>query len=234
MAIVRDVLNRVLRTIGETEIAGSVTTLTDSYQLLVLTFLNQIKEEIEDAHHWRCLRQTINVTITGGTNVASISAANERSRLFRILDNQNGRAVPLVFDITDPDEPIPLQEWDVSKLLYMQRIDDDQNAEPVAFALDIAAGGTPRLLVHPTPAASRTIAVTLTVPQDYLEANSMATVVSIPVRPLIMGTIWYALMERGEEQGVSAVFTEERYRRALDDLVSVDAEDQGGYELIAT
>lgn len=233
MAIVRDVLNRVLRTIGEDEIGSSVTTATDKYHLLVLTFLNQIKEEIEDAHDWRVLRQVVTGTVTGGQNSVALTGTTDRARLRRIFDAANGHAVPLVFDRTNAQDPHQLHEMDLAALLYRHSIDDEQVIEPSHFALDVTGDAdATRLRVWPTPSVNRTIDVTLIQPQAYLDADDMATNILIPARPLVMGTVWYALMERGEEQGVSAVFTEERFRRALDDAISRDAEEQGGYELI--
>jgi hypothetical protein len=228
---VRSALNRVLRTIGEAEIAGSVTTLTDTYQLQILTFLNQIKEEVEDAHNWRSLHQTVTVTIAGGASSAAVSGANERSRLIRIQDSREGREIPLVFDVTDPANPIPLHEVDHARMIYMDTIDTQTAVAPCAFVLDNGTAGNLRLRVYPTPAAARTIQVSLIIPQARLEAADMATVLQVPVTPVEMGTTWYALMERGEQQGVSGIFTEDRFRTALDNAISRDAAEQGGYEL---
>jgi hypothetical protein len=54
----------------------------------------------------------------------------------------------------------------------------------------------------------------------------------IPSRPLEIAAIWYALEERGEELGANAMFTEERFRKALDDAIARDDAEQGGNDLL--
>jgi hypothetical protein len=88
-----------------------------------------------------------------------------------------------------------------------------------------------QIKVYPKPTTTRSITLQMVTPQARLEDDDLAVVVKIPSRPIEMGAVWYALEERGEEMGTSALFTEERYRKALDDAIARDAEEQGGYEL---
>lgn len=235
MATFRQVINRVLRTIAEDGVSSSEAQLTDTYHQLIATFVNQIKEEIEDAHNWRSLRQNHTATIAAGTSEGTIVGANDRSRVLRIADQENGQFVPVVFDITDPTEPIPLREMDLSEQRFRDIEDTETAAEPYAFAVtQDATGETLSVLVYPTPTTTRTLSIMMVTPQPRFEDDDLDEVIRIPARPLEMGTIWYALQERGEEMGVNALFTEERFRKALDDAIARDAEEQGGYELVVT
>lgn len=56
----------------------------------------------------------------------------------------------------------------------------------------------------------------------------------VPNRIVELGTSWYALEERGEELGAGSMFTEERYRRALDDLSVKDRAEQGDLMMIVS
>jgi hypothetical protein len=56
----------------------------------------------------------------------------------------------------------------------------------------------------------------------------------VPSRVLEIGTSWWALEERGEELGANSMFTEERYRRALDDFAGKDQAMQGDLVMIPT
>lgn len=56
----------------------------------------------------------------------------------------------------------------------------------------------------------------------------------VPSRVIEIGTSWWALEERGEELGTNSMFTEERYRRALDDLATKDQAMQGDLVMIPT
>jgi hypothetical protein len=235
VATFRQVINRVLRTIAEDEVASSESQLTDSYHQLIATFVNQIKEEIEDAHNWRSLRQNHTATVLANVGEGTIVGANDRSRVYRVQDAVNGQFVPVVFDITDPTNPIPLREISNAEQRFADIEDTDTVEEPSSFAITHdATGETLSILLYPTPNNQRTISVMMITPQARLEDNNLDTVIKIPARPLEMGAIWYALEERGEEMGTSALFTEERYRKAIDDAIARDAEEQGGFQLVVT
>src|SRR5581483_6330082 len=87
------------------------------YQLTLLEFFNQVREEGEDACNWRALQTTYTETVTAGSNSAKITGTNGRSRLVRVgVQGQGSLAdagfygppvsssdslIPLVFDVTD-------------------------------------------------------------------------------------------------------------------------------------
>jgi hypothetical protein len=231
----RQVMNRVLRIVAEDEIDSGVTELADDYHKLVASFVNQVKEEIEDAHNWRALRKSLSVTVTSGTSSATISSANARSRLIRIPQPNVGE-VALVFDVTTATTPILVRESDLDEVLYWQSVDPvtQVNDVPVRFAvkIDETDSGIMKFEIYPKVSANRNFTVNMIVPQDYLEDDDLDDGIKIPSRPLIVGSVWYALQERGEELGASSLYTEERYRRALDDAIAIDSAEQGDYELV--
>jgi hypothetical protein len=49
-----------------------------------------------------------------------------------------------------------------------------------------------------------------------------------------MGVTWYAMEERGEELGVNALFSEQRYANMLNAHVSRDLAEQGEAQLVVT
>jgi hypothetical protein len=231
MATFREIINTVLRTVSEDEIDGVVTTLTDSYQKLVATFVNQIKEEVETAHNWRDLLQVHTASITANTSSAVIVGANVSSRVAR--SHGSDTLVPLVFDVTTPTIPIPLIEMPLAEITYRIAMDiPGTSTEPIFFAIQAPGDGTMKILVYPKPTLARTISVSMFTPQARLGNGDLDVVVRIPQRPIEMGAIWYALEERGEEMGINALFTEERFRKALDDAIARDDAEQGGNDLI--
>ena len=229
-------LNRVLRVLGEDEIVTTATELTDDYHKLVSTFANQIKEEIEDAHNWRALRQEYNVTVpinATSTAITSPSAPNERSRLIREQNAHHGALLPLVFDQTDSENPYRLTEWDISMMVRRVELETDTNYDDISFfSVDNAADETVNLLTYPPCKEQRTIDLHMVTPQAYFADNAITTNILIPVRPLIMGTIWYALEERGEELGINGIYTEKRYQDALDSAIGRDDAEQGDIQLV--
>lgn len=238
MATVRTVLNRVLTATGNAAIGSAITTIADPYQLMLLEFLNQFKEEIEGAHQWRSLVQTLPVTISSGTNSQLIASTNERSRLVRVPDPQGNQFVPLVFDITVTAYPIPLIEMEMQEIRYRILRDStaNQTTQPSYFALDSdAATGQQVLYVWPQPNTTRNCQVTLVVPQATLTSTDLDTNIKIPTTALQRGLTWLVREERGEEIGPSGMFTEQRWIIALDEEISRDRVASGDpYQIVVT
>lgn len=227
----RTILNRVLTAVGETPVDVLITNITDILQLKILEFLNQFKEEMEDATYWRTLRQSISNTVLANTNNIAIAGTDERARVIRAYSEQAGVLVPLVFDITASNNPIPLLELPLDELLYRYYTDASgtTTVQPSYFSIDVSSGQAV-LYVYPTPNTQRTIVTTMHVPQATLLASDLDTAIKIPTLPLLKGTIWYTLLDRGEEMGAQGTFTEERYRTSLDDAISRDVSESGSLD----
>lgn len=229
----KDVINRVLRALGEDEIDAGTSTLSSTYHKLLGLFVNQILEECEDAHNWRALRSTQQVTVSSGTNnVALAGTVSERCRVLREYDAANYTTRALCFDVTDSSNPLQLWEMDLTELLRRAAMDTTSSSTTQYFALDQTAEGGVKLYVYPTVSQNRTIDITIINPQAYLADSDLATNIKIPTRPVILGATWWALEERGEELGVNALFSEQKFRNALQDAVARDAAEQGGYNLV--
>jgi hypothetical protein len=231
--LLRTLMDRILRPLGESEVGSSISTLSTTYHKLLLTFINQIKEEVEDAHQWRALRQSHTCTVTAGQYSGVITNANERSRLVR-LPTELG-LVPLVFDVTNPVQPYNLPEVDLSRWVYDQNIDPITTvaAQPSYVSIDNSSSDVVKLCVFPKATTDRNYIVVMTTPQTWLEPGDLDVAIKIPTRPMLEGALWYAFIERGEEQGQSGVFSEERFRQSLDDAIARDNAEQGdAYEMI--
>jgi hypothetical protein len=223
----RTLMDRILRPLGETEVGSAISSLSSAYHKLLLTFINQIKEEVEDAHQWRALRQLASCTITAGQYSGIITGANDRSRLLYV-PSEDG-FVPLIFDVTNSTQPYNLPEQDLARWVYDLTLDPvtSVNAQPSYTALDNTSGDVLKLCVFPKATTDRNYKVGLVVPQTWLEPSDLDVVIQIPTRPILQGALWYAFTERGEEQGQNGAFSEERYRQAVDDAISRDAAAQG-------
>lgn len=231
----RQLLNRALRITGEDEISSATSSVSDTQHLLVAEIANEIKEEVEAAHNWRALRQTVTVAFAASETSNTITEANEKSRVVRIQDPLRCREVPLAFDITDTSSPVHLMELDLADLLYRRRMDTSSGNDPCYFALDNSSGDVLKVHLYPTPADARTIELTLIIPQDRLDAadsTDLDTTIKVPVRPITLGLVRYILEERGEELGINSQYSEEKEFRALQDAVSLDAAESGDYNLV--
>lgn len=241
----RQIVNSVLGDIGSAQIPVGQTTVTDTYQLQVCGFVNRIKSEVENAWNWRALWQTYTF-VYGALNLTqpiidmtTAAVPSTRSRTVRMTDNRVGKEVALCFDITSFGIPFPLEEMGKANLIYFNTV---LNQTPVQystnFALDVTPAGAVNLMVYPGASVPRTIQITLCSPVPQIDptvagtTGGLDTVITVPAEPIELGSIWYALQERGEELGTSTVFTEDRYKTALDDAVARDQEESGGIVMV--
>lgn len=251
-ATFRSIVNNVLVNIGESKIPDTQTTVTDTYQLQICNFVNHIKEEVEDMGQWRALWQTMYMTypatvITQLIKDATTNATpNSRSRLVRMMNPNYGRELALVFDTSSFPLPYPLRETPLAELIWRNTL-LSQTTLPYSteFSIDDLGNDVVNLNVYPAATVSRTIQVTMCVPQPRIDATASGSAqypwlgamgldspILVPAMPIELGAAWYALEERGEELGTSSVFTEERYRRAADDAYSRDQGEQGELMMI--
>jgi len=248
-ATFRQIVNNVLQNIGSTTIPAGQTTVTDTYQLQICNFVNHIKEEVEAATQWSALWTLFNInylfpnTTQQVTDQAVVGKqANSRSFVARMYNRRFGREIGLVFNVTTFGIPFLVGEMPLADIIYYNTV---LNQTPVAFSTNYAiqdlGNDNLQMLMYPGANANFIIAATLVVPQPRIDATVAGTAcqpwldsrwtgstvgldspVLVPNFPIELGASWYALQERGEELGTSSMFTEERYREALDDAVTRD------------
>jgi hypothetical protein len=219
MATTLSVMNKVLRGLRQFNLIIPVATssTTDDYLLMILQFVNEAKEEIEEAGWaWQALRQTVTVTLAAGTVEYDLTIAgaadvdtNDRSRLLyenvTSLGNSEGffdstSSLPQVFNVTNTAEN-RLDEITQERAERLHFTDDDAQQEPTCFAL-YSDGDSIRMKVYPTPDATYTLKMRMFIPQTELLSTSLtATELSIPQRPVWTKALWKANQERGDELG---------------------------------
>lgn len=241
----RQIVNNVLTNIGETTIPTGNATVTDTYQLQVCNFVNHIKEEVDNANNWSSALVAYNVAYTAGNTSQQIidsitgKVANSNCRTARMYNTHYGREVALCFDLTSFATPFPLTEFPMVDLIYYNTV---LSQSPVAyslyFAIQDAGNDVVNLLVAPAANQNRTIQISLYTPQARIDATvpgttgGLDTPILSPNFPIELGGSWYALEERGEELGTNSLYTEDRYRKALDDAVSRDVGQKGDIVMV--
>jgi hypothetical protein len=240
MATTRDLMNKVLRGIRQfgVIIDDTTTSTTDDYLLLILQFVNEAKEEIEESGwSWRALRKTITVTLAAGTVEYDLTIAgtadvdtNDRSRLLYENVNMFGSSesaytsstsAPQVFDVTDSQE-YRLKEWTQEKMERAHFTDDDDTAARPTHFCWYSDGDSIRIKVYPTPSEARTFKIRMYVPQTELTADDLDTVLSIPQRPVWTLALFKANQERGEELGKEGSAAQRAYLDAHGAAVGIE------------
>lgn len=246
-ATFRQIVNNVLTNIGEATIPPSNTTVSDTYQLQVCNFVNHIKEEVEASNNWSSLWTTYTMAYTSGNTtqkiVDSVSSLSPNSgcRTIRMMNPSYQREVALCFDVTSFPTPFAMMECALPDLIYYNTV---LNQSPVAyspyFCVQDLGNDVVNLVVGPAAQSSRNIQITLFNPQGRIDptvagsTGGLDTAILTPNFPIELGSSWYALEERGEELGTNSMFTEERFRKALDDAISRDIGQKGDIMMIVS
>jgi hypothetical protein len=218
MANTRDLTNKVLRGLRQFGlIIGSATSsTTDDYLLMIIQFVNEAKEEIEEAGWpWQALRNTVTLTLAAATVEYDIEIAgqadvdtNDRTRL--LYENtsdfgssegfyQSMSSSPMVFDTTDTTE-YRLTEYTQERIERLHFTDDGETGKPAYFTL-YTDGDSMKMKVWPTPDAVYTLKLRMYIPQAELTNTVLTTTLSIPQRPVWTKALLKANQERGDELG---------------------------------
>ncbi len=219
MATTREVINKVLRGIRQFDLIldSGTTSTTDVYLLMILQFVNEAKEEIEEAGwSWHALRKTLTLTLASSTVEYDLTSAgqadidtNDRTRL--LYENvaftgstegfySSSSSRPMVFDVTSSAEN-RLTERTQEQIERMHFTDNDETGDPHYFSF-YTDGDSIKVKVWPTPAKAYTIKFRLYIPQDELSSTTLeATTLLMPSRPVWTLALFKANQERGDELG---------------------------------
>ena len=91
MATFLETVNAVLTKLREPEVSS----ITDDYTRLIARFVNEAKEEVEDAWNWTALRSTATVSAVSTATVYSVTGTIGRTRInsgWNTTKKQIGRA----------------------------------------------------------------------------------------------------------------------------------------------
>lgn len=225
----RTALNEVLRTLGEKEIPPSATSLTDTYHKMVATFMNQIKYDIEELHDWRAQVTSVQVIGTPDSQgfIDASGVLGPRDRVATLAQPGAWEMMALVYDQTEGSNPVRLRQ--ATDEYVRHRIvssGNDPYGPPAFFCTKPTPSGI-KIGLYPIPQKEVTLSLTVYQPQADLTPNNIMDEILFPHRPLIDGTIYYALAERGEELGINNIYTEERWRQSVASAASIDSSEQG-------
>ena len=207
----RELINKVLVGLRQDQIGSSQTTTTDAYELLLLQFVNEAKEEIEESWDWQALRSTVTVTLAASTVEYTLTSAGdadtdttERTQLLYEKGATGSESTshtfgsrPQCFDVTSAAER-RLTRIAPEKMERMHLTDSDETNEPMYFSLT-TDGTSLKMKVWPTPDDTYTIKLRLYIPQAELADSDLTTELTIPDRPVWTKALWKANEERGSE-----------------------------------
>ena len=198
-----EMINDVLVRLREPE----VTTYNETtYSTLIGKFVNDAKRQVEDAFSWNALGTTITVTTAASTSTYSLTGAGQK---FQVMDVLNTTSLLGLRNISFTDMNRKLNFAPVA------------TQTPVEYAFDGVDGSyDTQVKLYPIPNGVYTIKFMLTVPQAILASNS--TVVKIPDVLVVQNAYARALVERGEDGGLSSSEAYSLYKAMLSDYIALE------------
>jgi len=200
LELVNDVLIRLREPV--------VTTYNETtYSTLIAKFVNDAKRQVEDSYGWNALGQTITVTTVASTPTYSLTGSGQK---FQVLDAINTTSNVGLTNITFVDMN--------RKQNFLPLV----NSIPTEFSFDgVDASYDTKVTLFPIPNGVYTLKFSLTIPQATLASNS--TVVLVPDVVVAQGAYARALVERGEDGGLSSSEAYTLFRSMLSDYIALEA-----------
>jgi hypothetical protein len=199
LELVNDVLVRLREPV--------VTTYNETtYSTLIGKFINDAKRQVEDAFSWNALGTTITVTTAANTSTYSLTGAGQK---FQVMDVINTTSI---FGLTN------ISFVDMNRKLNFAPV---ATQTPTEYAFDGVDGSyDTQVKLYPIPNAVYTVKFMLTVPQPTLALD--ATVVKVPDVLVVQNAYARALVERGEDGGLSSSEAYNLYRAMLSDYIALE------------
>jgi hypothetical protein len=198
-----ELINDVLVRLRETTVS---TTTETTYSTLIGKFVNDAKRQIEDAFSWNVLGQTITVTTTASTASYSLTGAGQK---FQVMD---------VINTTSNVGLTNISFVDMNRKLNFTPL---VNSIPTEFAFDgVDASYDTKVNLYPIPDGVYTIKFALTVPQATLSSGSTVVLVSDVL--VAQNAYARALVERGEDGGLSSSEAYLLYKAMLSDQIALE------------
>ena len=198
-----ELVNDVLIRLRETTVA---TVTETSYSTLIGKFVNDAKRQIEDAFAWNVLGTTITLSTTSGTYSYSLTGAGQK---FQVID---------VINVTSN---VGMKNIDFASMNRKQNFSTPVSGIPSEFAFDGVDGSyDTKVTLYPRPDGVYSIPFSLTVPQATLSSDS--TVVLVPDVLVVQNAYSRALVERGEDGGLSSSEAYLLYKSMLSDYIALE------------
>ena len=198
-----ELINDVLVRLRE----STVSTVTEtSYSTLIGKFVNDAKRQVEDAYAWNVLGTTITISTTSGTYQYALTGAGQK---FQVID---------VINVTSN---IGMKNIDFASMNRKQNFSTPVSGIPYEFCFDGVDGNyDTKVTIYPRPDGVYSIPFSLAVPQATLTSGS--TVIAVPDVLVAQNAYARALVERGEDGGLSSSEAYQLYKSMLSDYIALE------------
>lgn len=203
MATYLDLVNNVLRRLREPTVSS---VQDNSYSKMIGVFINDAKREVEDAHEWNALANTLTATTTDSVFNYVLTGSGQRFRVIDILNDSNNFQLNYAPTV-----------WMDKQFLLVE----SGKGVPAYYNFNgVDSNGDTQVDLYPIPNGAYTIRFNLIIPQVDLSADSDR--VWVPHHLVSMLAYAKAIAERGEDSGVLSSEAYQLYRLALADAIAIE------------
>jgi hypothetical protein len=200
-----DLVNDVLVRLRE----PVVSTVTEtSFSSLIGKFINDTKRQVSDAYDWDAFNTPITISTTANsTGPYSLTGAGVR---YKTMD---------VINTTAYNQLSPLSHEQYDSFYYT--IPNPTKGIPLYYTIrGVDTNGDIKVVFWPVPDAVYTIRFSLIVPESDFTTDSSTTLLA--KEPIVLGAYARALVERGEDGGLSSSEAYALYRSSMSDLIALE------------
>lgn len=197
------IINSVLVRLRETQVSTNNET---PYSTLIGLFVNDAKRQIEDAYAWNVLGTTITITTNASAHIYSLTGAGQK---FQVMDAINTTS------------NVGLKNISFVEMNRFQNFVPSITGIPEYFAFDgVDGNGDTKVVLYARPDGVYNLPFSLTVPQAPLTADN--SMVLVPDVLVVQNAYARALVERGEDGGLSSSEAYQLYRGMLADYIALE------------
>jgi hypothetical protein len=198
-----ELINDVLIRLRETTVATNNST---TYSTLIGKFVNDAKRQVEDAFSWNVLGQNITLTTVAATYSYSLTGAGQKFQ---------------VMDVINTTSNVGMKNISFVEMNRYQNLVPTTNGIPQFYAFDgVDASSDTKVTLYPRPDGVYSIPFSLTVPQATLASD--ATSILVPDFLVAQNAYARALVERGEDGGLSSSEAYQLYKSMLSDYIALE------------
>ena len=238
----KQLVNKVLKKLREDTLTGAQTISDVPYAETIAEFINDVKEEVEDAWNWTQLRNQLSFTTVAGTSTYNLGNSSSTNIAFTVIDSSNNVIVIDSVEGYDTEDASNertqiLSMYNVTKDIEMTKKSDNyfnrqnklvstpQSESPMHYRISgMDSNGNIIVDLYPIPNGEYTIESWCYVPQDPLITDASQLVLSCAETAIVYGTWAMAISERGEDGGQLYDEVVRKYNDYLSTAISRDRE----------
>jgi len=200
-----EIVNSILVRLREPTVS---TVGLDAYSTLIGKFVNDAKRQVEDAYDWNVLGQEKTVTTTSGTYIYALTGAGQK---FRVSS-----------DPLNTTSNVVMRQIATGDMRQKQNFTPIVTNIPAQYCFEgVDSNGDAQIQLYGRPDGVYTIKFFLTIPQATLASDT--TSVLVPDVLVEQNAYARALVERGEDGGMSSSEAYNLYRSMLSDYIALEA-----------